>query len=56
MAICLFLTSKIGGISFGAAFKAVKPYYIGLLVVLVLINIFPEITLFVPKLLLGNAF
>ncbi len=56
MAICLFLTSKIGGISFNSAFKAVKPYYIGLLVVLVLINIFPEITLFVPKLLLGSSF
>ncbi len=56
MAICLFITSKLGGISFQRAFKAVTPYYIGLLVVLVLINVFPQITLAVPKLLLGAAF
>ncbi|MDC7245710.1 MAG: TRAP transporter large permease [Sphaerochaetaceae bacterium] len=56
MAICLFLTSKIGGISFNSAFKAVRPYYIGLIIVLILINVFPEITLFVPKLLLGSSF
>lgn len=56
MAICLFITSKLGGISFQRAFKAVTPYYIGLIVVLVLINLFPAITLTVPKLLLGNAF
>ena len=56
MAICLFITSKLGGISFQRAFKAVTPYYIGLLVVLVLINLFPAITLTVPKILLGNAF
>ena len=34
MAICLFLTSKLGGISFQRAFKAVTPYYIGLLICL----------------------
>ena len=56
MAMCLFVTSKIGGISFIRAFKAVKPYYIGLLVVLFLINVFPQIILFFPKLLLGKSF
>ena len=56
MAICLFITSKLGGISFQRAFKAVTPYYIGLLGVLLLINIFPQITLTVPRLLLGNSF
>ncbi|MDR2392441.1 MAG: TRAP transporter large permease [Planctomycetota bacterium] len=56
MAICLFITSKIGGISFQRAFKAVTPYYIGLLVVLFLINVFPEIVLAVPRFLLGTAF
>lgn len=56
MAICLFLTSKLGGISFQRAFKAVTPYYIGLLIVLLLINVFPQITLAVPKLLLGSSF
>ena len=56
MAICLFLTSKLGGISFQRAFKAVTPYYIGLLIVLLLISVFPQITLAVPKLLLGSSF
>ncbi|MTI59396.1 TRAP transporter large permease subunit [Iocasia frigidifontis] len=56
MAITLFLTSKLGGISFQRAFKAVKPYYIGLIIVLILINIFPQITLTIPKLLLGKSF
>ena len=56
MAICLFLTSKLGGISFQRAFKAVTPYYIGLLIVLLLINVCPQITLAVPKLLLGSSF
>lgn len=56
MAMCLFVTSKIGGISFQRAFKAATPYYIGLMIVLVLINIFPAITLTVPRLLLGSAF
>jgi len=56
MAICLFITSKLGGISFDRAFKAVIPYYYGLIVVLILINIFPQITLTIPKLFLGKAF
>ncbi len=56
MAMCLFITSKLGGISFQRAFKAVTPYYIGLLIVLVMINIFPSIILTIPKLLLGSSF
>ncbi len=56
MAICLFITSKLGGISFQRAFKAVMPYYVGLIVVLVLINLLPNIVLAVPKLFLGEAF
>jgi TRAP transporter, dctM subunit len=56
MAMCLFITARIGGIPFQRAFKAVRPYYIGLLIVLILINIFPEITITLPKLLLGTAF
>ena len=56
MAMCLFVTSKLAGISFQRAFKAVKPYYIGLIVVLILINVFPAITLTIPKLILGTAF
>lgn len=45
MALCLFVTSKIGGISFDRAFKAVLPYYVALLSVLIIINLFPGVTL-----------
>ena len=45
MALCLFVTSKIGGISFDRAFKAVLPYYVALLTVLIIINLFPGVTL-----------
>ena len=45
MALCLFVTSKIGGISFDRAFKAVLPYYVALLTVLIIINLFPDVTL-----------
>ncbi len=51
MALCLFVTSKIGGISFDRAFKAVIPYYAALLIVLVLINLFPGITLWASGML-----
>lgn len=54
MAVCLFITSKIGEISFERAFKATAPYYIALLLVLILINVFPAITLWLPDLLLGG--
>lgn len=56
MAICLSITSRLGNISFERAFKAVVPYYIGLLTVLVLINIFPQLTLWIPQLILGAKF
>ena len=45
MALCLFVTSKIGGISFDRAFKAVLPYYVALLTVLIIINLFTGVTL-----------
>lgn len=54
MAVCLFITSKIGGISFERAFKATAPYYIALIIVLILINVFPGITLWLPNILLGG--
>lgn len=54
MAVVLFITAKIGGISFERAFKAVSPYYIALLLVLLLINLIPAITLGLPELMLGG--
>jgi tripartite ATP-independent transporter DctM subunit len=56
MAIVLFITSKIGGISFERAFKAVRPYYFALVLVLLLINLFPAVTLGIPNLLLGSGY
>lgn len=56
MAICLSITSKLGGISFEKAFKATLPYYISLLFVLFLINVFPQLTLWLPKLIMGSKF
>jgi len=56
MAICLFITSKIANISFERAFKAVSPYYVALLFVLLLINIFPALTLAIPQLVFGKSF
>lgn len=54
MAIVLFITAKIGGISFEQSVKAVSPYYIALIVILILVNLFPAITLTIPNLVFGN--
>lgn len=56
MAIILFITSRIGGISFERAFNAVKPYFIMFIIVLFLITFFPDFTLLIPKFILGKAF
>lgn len=55
MAICLFITSKIGGISFERAFKAVTVYYIPLIILLLIIAFVPEITLWLPRLVYGTV-
>lgn len=54
MAICLFITAKLGEISFERAWKAVTPYYIALLIVLALVNLIPELTLWLPNVILGG--
>lgn len=54
MAICLFITSKIGGISFESSFKAVKVYYIAFLIILLLIAFIPALTVWLPNLLYGT--
>lgn len=56
MAICLYITSKLGKISFERAFRAVSPYYIALLVVLVAITMIPQVTLWLPQMILGSKF
>lgn len=54
MAVVLFITSKIAEISFDRAFKAVLPYYIPLFIILILIMIYPPLTLFLPDLVYGK--
>ncbi len=53
MAICLFITSKIGKISFERAFIAVRQYYVTFLIILVVIAFVPQITLWLPELIFG---
>ena len=45
MAICLFITSKIGGISFESSFKAVRVYYIVFILILLMVAFIPQLTL-----------
>ena len=54
MAICLFITSKIGGISFESSFKAVRVYYIVFIAILLMVAFIPPLTLWLPKLLYGS--
>lgn len=56
MAICLYITSRLGNISFERAFRAVLPYYIALIAVLIAINAIPQITLWLPQLIMGSKF
>ena len=53
MAICLFITSKIGGISFESSFKAVRVYYIVFILILLMVAFIPQLTLWLPRLLYG---
>lgn len=55
MAIVLFITSKIGKISFLQAFKSVRVYYITFLIILLLVAYIPQLTLWLPKLLYGSV-
>lgn len=48
---CLFMGMVIGKVEFGPLVKAVWPYIVVEMVVLALIVLFPEFTLFIPKLL-----
>lgn len=54
MAICLSITSKIAGISFGRAFKAVRVYYFAFLIILLLTAYIPQLTLWLPNLVYGT--
>jgi tripartite ATP-independent transporter DctM subunit len=55
MAICLFITSKIGGITFLQSFRAVRVYYIAFVIIALLIAYIPSLTLWLPRLLYGPS-
>jgi TRAP-type C4-dicarboxylate transport system permease large subunit len=51
--IVLYVTANVAKISFERVTKATAPFIIPLLVVLLLITLFPILTTFLPRLLLG---
>lgn len=51
--MCLFATARVANIKLETMIKAVIPFYIPLLVVLILITFVPAIVTFLPSLLLG---
>ena len=53
--IVLFVTSRIAGISFEAMSRAILPWLIPLLIVLVMITLWPPLTLFLPNYFMGAA-
>jgi tripartite ATP-independent transporter DctM subunit len=52
--VVLFVTSKIAGITFEAMSRAIVPWLMPLLAVLVAITLWPPLTTFLPKLLMGR--
>jgi TRAP-type C4-dicarboxylate transport system permease large subunit len=52
--VVLFVTSRIAGISFAAMSRAIVPWLIPLLVVLLAITLWPPLTTWLPKLVMGR--
>lgn len=50
--ICLFITMQIARVSFAAICRAVLPLLIPMIITLLLITFFPQIVLFLPRLML----
>ena len=50
----LYMVSGMTGMKFGRTARAITPFLIPLFVSIILLLIFPDITLFLPRLLLGN--
>ncbi len=51
--VCLFVASSIGKVSMGQAVKAIIPFLIVSLIVLMMVTYIPAVSLMLPKLLLG---
>jgi TRAP-type C4-dicarboxylate transport system permease large subunit len=52
--VVLYVTAKVARISFDRMARAVVPYLVPLCVVLALISLWPPLTTFVPRLVLGH--
>ena len=55
MGTALFVVARVGNIPFKTLVKGVIPFLIPLLITLILLNMFPEICLFLPRLLTGGV-
>lgn len=53
MGMALFVVSKVGNIPIHVLTRGVLPFLVPLFVVLILVAVFPQLTLFLPNLLLG---
>ena len=49
----LFVGSAVGRVSIEAATKAMLPFYVTMIVVLLLVTFIPEIVMFIPTLVMG---
>ncbi|MFH0977323.1 MAG: TRAP transporter large permease [Spirochaetota bacterium] len=54
VAICVFVVKNITGIPFNVIYKGVLPFLIGLFLCAFLLFVFPDIALFLPRILMGN--
>jgi tripartite ATP-independent transporter DctM subunit len=52
--LCLYVVADIGKISVGKVIRAVWPFLIPLIITLLLVTYIPEITLFIPNLIMGK--
>jgi tripartite ATP-independent transporter DctM subunit len=52
--VVLFITAKVAGISFDAMSRAILPWLVPLLAVLAAITLFPPLTTWLPKVVLGR--
>ena len=55
MGTALFVVARAGNMKFKTLMKGVVPFLIPLVITLILLNIFPEITLLLPRLLTGGV-
>lgn len=55
MGTALFVVARVGNMKFKTLMKGVLPFLIPLIITLILLNVFPEITLVLPRLLTGGV-